>query len=655
MWASIKRVFDKMNLSSDAGRNIVKDSCPIIVDNPPSNIKRQKVAAAKDPMHHGLLSSPMAGGESKGYDTQENVWCPDGARSASVSTTPDNPFRSSPALDVQLNSDNLLEMNDKDDSNGRKLAKDNGDKDCFAKHRWNYDLERLTALITQAKEYIHWSNIKNFGSKEVPPKKSNGVCQINSTESDLLHKVSRAGGPKPSIEIMQHEDASADQKLGESVAVQDLEGSPENVMKTEGSVLKAHQTRKPSPLESKLEDNEDEICVLSPSQWNTLRPQSKRKCENGIIPTRKKGKNSQSWSTSKSVGECSKVVENQGVQVIDLESIETECVETHLERSFEILDECTSSKQDKEDKLPAKLEADSVNVPPQLTNAKSVIHMKPEEVCIEDDISEGKENFPIRAINGLDNDRYLPFTYITNICYPTRYKHIKPIGCNCTNGCSDSHPCHCVSKNGGEIPFNETGEIVRARPIVHECGPSCKCPPSCMNRVSQHGPRYQLEIFKTVGRGWGVRSRNYISSGGFICEYIGELLRDNEAEQRINNDEYLFDISDSKDEGNHGKHGRLRGSKSNDEEFAIDAAKFGNIGRFINHSCSPNLYAQEVLYDHGDIRMPHIMFFATRNIHPLQELFYDYNYKMDRVCDVNGNIKTKECHCGSRKCKGRMY
>ncbi|KAL3848867.1 hypothetical protein ACJIZ3_010749 [Penstemon smallii] len=257
------------------------------------------------------------------------------------------------------------------------------------------------------------------------------------------------------------------------------------------------------------------------------------------------------------------------------------------------------------------------------------------EICVLDDVSIGKENVKIRAMNGVDWKNPLRFIYTSRIIYPDWFHPIESIGCNCTNGCSDSHKCPCVLKNGGEIPFNERGAIVRAKLLVHECGPLCKCPPTCMNRVSQRGPQCQLEIFKTKSRGWGLRSRSSISSGDFICEYIGELLQDKEAEQRIGQDEYLFDISN--------------------DSFAIDAAKYGNIGRFINHSCSPNLYAQKVLYDHNDKRMPHIMFFATKNIPTLREITYDYNYKIGRVCDVNGNIKTKECHCGSRKCIGRLY
>ena len=95
--------------------------------------------------------------------------------------------------------------------------------------------------------------------------------------------------------------------------------------------------------------------------------------------------------------------------------------------------------------------------------------------------------------------------------------------------------------NGGKIPYNCNGAIVDAKPLVCECGPSCKCPPSCYNKVSQHGMKIQLEIFKTKSRGWGVRSLTSTPSRSFICEYIGELFEDKEAE-KTQNDEYLLDI-----------------------------------------------------------------------------------------------------------------
>ncbi|KAK9275601.1 hypothetical protein L1049_022868 [Liquidambar formosana] len=285
-----------------------------------------------------------------------------------------------------------------------------------------------------------------------------------------------------------------------------------------------------------------------------------------------------------------------------------------------------------------------------------------EGLCVND-ISEGKELIPIFTVNTIDDKKPPPFKYITSMMYPNWCRPMPFKGCNCTGRCSDSQKCSCAVKNGGEIPYNYNGAIVEARPLVFECGPSCKCPPSCHNRVSQQGIKYQLEIFKTESRGWGVRSLNSISSGSFICELLGELLEDKEAELRTGNDEYLFDIGQNYND--HNLWGGLLNFTPNaqtsscevveDGAFTIDAAQYGNVGRFINHSCSPNLYAQNVLYDHEDKRMPHIMLFASEDIPPLQELTYHYNYTIDMVRDSDGNIKKKSCYCGTPECTGRMY
>ncbi|GFZ15145.1 SU(VAR)3-9 homolog 6 [Actinidia rufa] len=220
---------------------------------------------------------------------------------------------------------------------------------------------------------------------------------------------------------------------------------------------------------------------------------------------------------------------------------------------------------------------------PKLT--REIANMpKKSRVCnapnVANDISQGKEKKPICAVNNIDDEKIPPFDYVPNVEYPWWYDSSIPIGCDCIDGCSDLVKCPCTIKNGGEVPFNSYGAIVRKNPLVYECGPSCKCPPSCTNRVSQHGIQYQLEIFKTESKGWGVRSRNYISSGSFICEYAGELLRDKEAEERAGNDEYLFDI------GKENNDNSPRDETSDGDNFTIDAATRGNVGRFINHSCS---------------------------------------------------------------------
>ena len=96
-----------------------------------------------------------------------------------------------------------------------------------------------------------------------------------------------------------------------------------------------------------------------------------------------------------------------------------------------------------------------------------------EGLCLPD-ISQGTERIPICVINTIDDMKPAPFKYITKVIYPALFEKEPPKGCNCTNGCSDSISCACAVKNGGEIPFNFNGAIVEARPLIYECGPSCR-------------------------------------------------------------------------------------------------------------------------------------------------------------------------------------
>ena len=57
-------------------------------------------------------------------------------------------------------------------------------------------------------------------------------------------------------------------------------------------------------------------------------------------------------------------------------------------------------------------------------------------------------------------------------------------------------------------------------------------------------------------------------------------------------------------------------------EFCIDAGVTGNLARFINHSCEPNLFVQCVLSSHHDIKLARVMLFAADNIPPLQVTCY---------------------------------
>lgn len=84
---------------------------------------------------------------------------------------------------------------------------------------------------------------------------------------------------------------------------------------------------------------------------------------------------------------------------------------------------------------------------------------------------------------------------------------------------------------------------------IWECGPTCGCPPECMNRVIQRGraAETKIDLFKTINKGWGVRARVPIPKGTYLGMYSGELITDHESERRgfLYNDigrTYLFDL-----------------------------------------------------------------------------------------------------------------
>merc|ERR1719505_257303 len=85
------------------------------------------------------------------------------------------------------------------------------------------------------------------------------------------------------------------------------------------------------------------------------------------------------------------------------------------------------------------------------------------------------------------------------------------------------------------------------------------------------------------------------------------------------------------------------------QSYVIDAKSYANVGRYLNHSCSPNLFVQNVFVDTHDLRFPWVSFFTQTNIPALTELTWDYSYEVGSVKD-----KVLTCHCGAAECRGRL-
>ncbi|VDP14351.1 unnamed protein product [Soboliphyme baturini] len=80
--------------------------------------------------------------------------------------------------------------------------------------------------------------------------------------------------------------------------------------------------------------------------------------------------------------------------------------------------------------------------------------------------------------------------------------------------------------------------------------------------------------------------------------------------------------------------------------YTVDAKFVGNVGRFFNHCCRPNLFVQNVFVDTHDLRLPWVTFFSSRLIVAGEELRWDYKYDLNVV-----PRKCIECVCGMPNCR----
>ena len=256
------------------------------------------------------------------------------------------------------------------------------------------------------------------------------------------------------------------------------------------------------------------------------------------------------------------------------------------------------------------------------------------------DLSLGAEPFPV-IIDAGPGRQYLPSAEYISECIgdDERLRAAATAGCNCER-CTDPQLCQCLCF-AGALPYDADGRLRSLedgieRPII-ECGKNCRCSTSCGNRVVGNGVRAALCVFWTAdGRGWGVRSVNPMRRGSFVCEYAGELISSAEAAERRRN---------APDAASH-NHYILSaiehvGSPQRALRTIIDPTLKGNVGRYINHSCEPNLVTQIVRV--GSF-IPRLAFFCNRDIAAGEELAFHYG--------GGAGGGTKACRCGSQSCTG---
>ncbi|CAF0970338.1 unnamed protein product [Rotaria sp. Silwood1] len=236
---------------------------------------------------------------------------------------------------------------------------------------------------------------------------------------------------------------------------------------------------------------------------------------------------------------------------------------------------------------------------------------------------------------------------------------------------------------------------------IYECNGKCKCDSQCTNRCVQFGLNTLLQIYNTCEKGWGVRTLYDLPAGTFLSFYAGEILNDEDANRRgvqkhmgdvyftaldfvaslnpsslrkprpmmnMNNVNHIENINiTSEIQQQHNGNGHtyyeeenipiektkafLEYQQANYDPgiFVMDAHLKGNVSRFYNHSCSPNVFVQNVFIESWDVRFPWVAFFTATNIKAGTELVWDYSYEVDTV-----ENRVLHCRCGSDECRHRL-
>lgn len=140
----------------------------------------------------------------------------------------------------------------------------------------------------------------------------------------------------------------------------------------------------------------------------------------------------------------------------------------------------------------------------------------------------------------------------------------------------------------------------------------------------------RIQVRRSGIHGRGVYAIQPIKAGDMVIEYKGEIIPWEEALARHPHDP---------EQPNHTFYFHL------DDGHVIDGKYQGNSARWINHSCDPNLEAEQ----EGN----RVFLRALRDIEPGEELFFDYGL----VIDARLTPKLKKeyaCWCGASNCRGTM-
>lgn len=250
------------------------------------------------------------------------------------------------------------------------------------------------------------------------------------------------------------------------------------------------------------------------------------------------------------------------------------------------------------------------------------------------DLSLGGEAVPVQWVNEVgDGEQPPPIVFVSR----SIDVDVLPDWTKRPNGCSETHQVG----HGQPLLSNDRcgAAAFRGKPEgnLAECHWACRCPPTCARRALQRGAPHRLQVFKHEAKGWCLRTLTAIQRGAFIMEYAAERVSMQRGEERSRNlpdtEVYMMDLS-------------LQA-----KDLRLDALSVRNHAAFAAFSCSKplrNMEKKRVLTQHWDAKVPHVGFYATRDIQPMEELSYM------RLDEMAGRNAVRNCYCGHQECCGRL-
>ncbi|KAK0407369.1 hypothetical protein QR680_019159 [Steinernema hermaphroditum] len=256
-------------------------------------------------------------------------------------------------------------------------------------------------------------------------------------------------------------------------------------------------------------------------------------------------------------------------------------------------------------------------------------------------MKEFQPKYPIRIINRYNGDgldRHFKYSEIN--CYPDDVDHKDTFAefCNCEDGDCVANKCPCakhstITIEDGKIAPRQIGSIQCCKDVLVECSSQCKCKGRCDRKYINDAIQHRVEIIMTEKTGFSCFVREGISAGTFVCEFVGHIYTDEESIRDNRVLSYTYSVNRMDDE---------------DELVIIDPFYHGNVSRFFNHSCDENLRPFRFFKYDRIARIPHLGFYASRNIAANEEL--TINYGIEWWTEAIESKKLDFCYCGAEHC-----